>query len=156
MVYILLLTAVHRTRQNAVFLCLFQADMIQPILGGAIGTNTKPMQMGNTLSRLLAVVEPRHFFMAKTKLTGGIIMSKKKKAAPAPPDNLLYFPKKSKDECDQLLCSVAGIVFGLSNYGDEACRARTITRGGIAQVLLQGLADLGYDYSNRKKKEGMG
>jgi len=83
-------------------------------------------------------------------------MSRKKKAAPAPPDNLIYFPKKSKDECEQLLRSAVYIVRDLTDYGHETFHARTITRGGIAQVLLQGLADLGYDYSNRKKKEGMG
>ena len=67
---------------------------------------------------------------------------------------LLYFPKKSKDECEQLLRSAVYIVRDLTDYGHETFHARTITRGGIAQVLLQGLADLGYDARGQEVSHG--
>jgi hypothetical protein len=68
MVKILLQQADYRTRQSAVFLCLIQADMISQFSGGAIGPNTTPP--GNTPSRLVAVVEPRHLNLAVTKQQG--------------------------------------------------------------------------------------
>jgi hypothetical protein len=92
MVKLLLLTAVIRTRQKAVFLCPVRADMMQPIFGGAIGPNTKPLKKGNKLSRLLAVVEPRHLNMAITKLTGGPIMSSSPLAVPADQTTIIPFP----------------------------------------------------------------
>jgi hypothetical protein len=60
------------------------------ISGGLIGPNTIPS--GNTPSRLLAVVETRHSFLAVTKLTGGIIMSQVQLADPATSHRILLFP----------------------------------------------------------------
>jgi hypothetical protein len=66
------------------------------ISGGLIGPNTIPS--GNTPSRLRAVVETRHSFLAATKHAGGIIMSQAQPADPAASSHaVLFFPTPGFD-----------------------------------------------------------